>query len=234
MRQDSFSCSGRTIRAYRQESPRLFLLQFADAQDLLGMDEEAQALSRQADAPFLLAALAVRDWFGELSPWPAAAVFGRQDFSGNGRDPLDCLLNKLMPALKNRYALAGDIPWVLGGYSLAGLFALWCGHETDAFAGIAAASPSVWFPGWMEYAEKHPLRASCVYLSLGDREERARSPVMARVGGNIRQLLQIYQANDACRATLEWNSGGHFQDAPARTARAFAWTMRELCLAGRR
>lgn len=234
MRQDSFACSGRTIRAYRQENPRLVLLQFADAQDPQGMDEEAQALSRQADAPFLLAALAARDWFGELSPWPAAAVFGRQDFSGNARDSLDCLLNDIMPALKNRYALDGDIPWVLGGYSLAGLFALWCGHETDAFAGIAAASPSVWFPGWMEYAEKHPLRACCVYLSLGDREERARSPVMARVGGNIRQLLQIYQANDACRATLEWNSGGHFQDAPARTARAFAWTMRELCLSGRR
>lgn len=43
--------------------------------------------------------------------------------------------------------------YYLGGYSLAGLFSLWAAYQTNLFAGIAAASPSVWFPGFLDYAK---------------------------------------------------------------------------------
>ena len=41
--------------------------------------------------------------------------------------------------------------YYIGGYSLAGLFSLWAAYQTDVFSGFAAASPSVWFPGFIEY-----------------------------------------------------------------------------------
>ena len=96
--------------------------------------------------------------------------------------------------------------------------------QTDALYGVAAASPSVWFPGWSEYEAAHPIQAQHVYLSLGDREEHTKNQTMAAVGDNIRTLHSaLIQCGKAC--TLEWNAGGHFKDADLRTARAFAWVM---------
>ena len=112
-------------------------------------------------------------------------------------------------------------PKVDRGYSLAGLFALWAATKTELFQGIAAASPSVWFPGWLDYVREHPIRAVRVYLSLRDREERAKNAVMASVGDCIREQYALLQ--NSCSATLEWNPGGHFQDPEERTARAFRW-----------
>ena len=112
----------------------------------------------------------------------------------------------------------------MGGYSLSGLFALWAATQTNALYGTAAASPSVWFPGWPEYEAAHPIQAQRVYLSLGDREEHTKNQTMAAVGDNIRALHSVLTRRGAACA-LEWNAGGHFKDADLRTARAFAWTM---------
>lgn len=110
----------------------------------------------------------------------------------------------------------------LGGYSLAGLFALWAAYRTDCFDGIAAASPSVWFPGFTEYMKEHAIRTPAVYLSLGDREEKTRNPVMAEVGNAIREgYALLSDAGKDC--ILEWNKGNHFKEPDLRTAKAFAW-----------
>ena len=84
-----------------------------------------------------------------------------------------------------------------------------------------AASPSVWFPGWIEYAKEHPIRSKRVYLSFGDREERGKNPVMARVGDCIREQVDMLRQDHI--VTLEWNPGSHFQDPDLRMARAFCW-----------
>lgn len=81
---------------------------------------------------------------------------------------------------------------ILGGYSLAGLFALWSAYQTDLFSGIVAASPSVWYPDWMEYAQANQVKTSALYLSLGDREERTRNLIMSAVGDNIRKQCGSY------------------------------------------
>ena len=64
--------------------------------------------------------------------------------------------------------------------------------------------------------------AQCIYLSLGDREEKAKNPVMARVGECIRRQHSLLDGR-GIDTVLEWNPGNHFMDAPRRTARAFAW-----------
>ena len=73
-----------------------------------------------------------------------------------------------------------------------------------------------------------------MYLSLGDREERTRNPVMARVGEAIRETEDILKsAGKDC--VLEWNKGNHFKEPDVRTAKAFAWLLRgPWCEAGAR
>ena len=112
----------------------------------------------------------------------------------------------------------------IGGYSLAGLFALWAGYQTDRFDGIAAASPSIWFPHFTEYMRENSLNAGAVYLSLGDREERTRNPVMSQVGSAIRSAEAMLKEK-GIDCILEWNKGNHFKDPDLRTAKAFAWLM---------
>jgi hypothetical protein len=43
------------------------------------------------------------------------------------------------------------------------------------FAGIAAASPSMWFPGFVDYMKNNAIQCTNVYLSLGDREENTKT-----------------------------------------------------------
>ena len=68
------------------------------------------------------------------------------------------------------------------------------------------------------------MHADSVYLSLGDREERTRNPVMAQVGNAIRTCFDLLK-DTGTDCTLEWNKGNHFQDSDYRTAKAFAWVM---------
>ena len=116
---------------------------------------------------------------------------------------------------------------ILGGYSLAGLFALWASYQTDRFEGIVAASPSVWFPKWIEYATINKPLAKSIYLSLGDKEEKTKNPVMAQVGNAIRKQEELLKGQVE-KTILEWNPGNHFVDSEKRMAKGFAWVMNSL------
>jgi hypothetical protein len=129
----------------------------------------------------------------------------------------------VIPAME-RENPAVDRRYVLCGYSLAGLFALWAAYQTDRFAGIVAASPSVWYRDWLSYAEAHVIRVPKVYLSLGDREEKTKNPVMATVGNAIReQHRMLRERGIACQ--LDWNPGNHFADSGRRMAKGMAWML---------
>ena len=107
----------------------------------------------------------------------------------------------------------------LGGYSLAGLFALWAAYQTDLFQGIAAVSPSVWFPEWEQYIRAHEIRAEYIYLSLGEKETKTRNQVMAKVGEMIELQHERLLESAVCReCVMEWNPGNHFVDSDKRTA----------------
>ena len=216
----------RPCRIYGEAHAEYLLLQMTGEHELQSMDSEVAAIAQGAAHPFLFAAVPVESWNDELSPWKAPAVWGKQGFGGNAADTLRFLTKQVIPTLKQRFHLPENVKIILGGYSLAGLFALWASTQTDLFYGVAAASPSVWFPGWMEFEQQHPIQAQRVYLSLGDKEERTKNTVMAAVGDNIRTLHSRLTARDA-DCTLEWNSGGHFKDADLRTAKAFRWMMEE-------
>ena len=104
------------------------------------------------------------------------------------------------------------------------MFALWAGFQTNSFAGIVAASPSVWYPDWIDYARAHRIQSPAVYLSLGDREEKTKNPVMATVGNAIREMHEILKTSCAS-SCLEWNPGNHFADSDRRLAKGIAWML---------
>ena len=210
---------------YSAPAPQMLFLQPVDEHDAELLDSECDAM-RECALPFALAAFEVKDWNRDLSPWEAPPVFGKVPFGDGAAETLRFVTDRLLPELRARLSLPKDGKLCIGGYSLAGLFALWAATQTDAFSGVAAASPSVWFPGWLDYVKAHPIRAEKVYLSLGDREERTKNPVMATVGDRIRELYALLQADHT--VTLEWNPGNHFQDSEKRTAKAFLWLARPI------
>ena len=66
------------------------------------------------------------------------------------------------------------------------------------------------------------MKANSVYLSLGDKESKARNPMMARVGECIERMHELLD----CEKTMEWNEGNHFKDNAVRTAKGLAWVIR--------
>ena len=150
----------------------IVLIQPVDDHDLEGIENEYTAIISNCNISFCLIAARVDDWNNELSPWEAPAVFGKESFGNGAAIKLGELLDLCSDKSKSYY---------IGGYSLAGLFALWAVYQTNVFAGVAAASPSMWFPGFVEYMKENRIKTDTVYLSLGDREEKTRNPVMATV-----------------------------------------------------
>ena len=149
MTAQTMQIGSRPCRIYGEAHAEYLLLQMTDEHELQNMDSEVAAIAQGAAHSFLFAAVPVKSWNDELSPWEAPAVWGKESFGGNAADTLRFLTEQAIPTLKQQFALPENVRIILGGYySLAGLFALWASTQTALFSGVAAASPSVWFPGW--------------------------------------------------------------------------------------
>lgn len=219
MIKNEISIDGRLCILYQDEAATHLLIQPIDEHDLELLDQEIEAIKKLSDKPFSLVAFMLKDWNQELTPWAAPAVFGKVPFGSGAEKTLEFITNQLLPEVQE------NIPHlILGGYSLAGLFALWSGYQTDKFDGIVAASPSVWFPKWIEYATDNKPLVKSIYLSLGDKEEKTKNPVMAQVGNAIRRQNELL-TGQMDNTILEWNPGNHFVDSENRTAKGFAWVM---------
>ena len=127
---------------YGNPDAKTVLIQMVDDHDLEGMESEVAVIRKMTNVDFSLLAVKVQNWNADLSPWTASAVFGKDGF-GNGA--VDTLVDVL------KYCSDEEKTYIIGGYSLAGLFALWAAYQTDVFKAVAAASPSVWFPGFLDF-----------------------------------------------------------------------------------
>ncbi len=205
------------VSKYGNPDADTVLIQPVDNHDLEGIVNEVERIKQLSGKDFCLVAIKVDNWNSDLSPWEAPAVFGNESFGGKAAAALDEVLKLTGDPSKTYY---------IGGYSLAGLFAIWAAYQTDVFKGVAAASPSVWFPGFSDYMAERKLCANSVYLSLGDREEKTRNPVMATVGDNIRKARELLKAQGV-NTVLEWNPGNHFKDPDIRMAKGFEWVIKQ-------
>ena len=199
------------------------LIQPIGDHDLQTMDNEAGLIRDLCKGrPFTMVMFLV-DWNRDLPPWRAEQIRGDEPFGCGAPETLDFIREHLIPDLAG-----GRAPEIyLGGYSLAGLFALWAAYETDLFAVVAAASPSVWYPDFPAFAREHEIRPPKIYLSLGTKEEKTRHPVMKTVGDNIRELHAALDQKPGCETILEMNPGNHFREPDLRMARGFAWLLGE-------
>lgn len=227
MKRETLTVCGRDCIVYCGAQPKTILLQPTGAHEQNALDAQLALLEQRCGDGFLFAAFPVTDWNRELSPWDAPPVFGTEAFGHGAAETLTFIERELLPMLLQQYDLPEDLPVILGGYSLAGLFSLWSAFQTDRFAAVAAASPSVWFPGWLDFARQGTILPKHVYLSLGDREEKTKNPVMAQVGACIRALEQFLREKGT-DCVLAWNPGNHFRDAERRTAAAFAWCVERM------
>ena len=202
----------------KETAAETVLIQPVNEHDLSGIENEVNEIKRLSKKDFHLVAVRIDRWNDQLSPWNAPAVFGKEDFGDGAKVTLEKILNIINDKHKT---------YIIGGYSLAALFSLWAAYQTDAFDAVAAASPSLWFPGFVDYMKSHEILTDTVYLSLGDKEEKTRNPVMAPVGECIRRANGLLEGK-GINTVLEWNHGNHFKDSDIRTAKAFAWALNSI------
>ena len=177
---DVFNLYDRACKVYRNicasDTVKYILVQCVDkawlsnaeyGHEMPPIAAEAVKILEKAEAGIVFANFGVENWNDELSPWSADAVFKNQPFLGKAENTLSFVTDIFIPELISRYSLPADIKIVIGGYSLAGLFSLWAAYMTDIFHAVASVSPSVWFPGWIEFATEKHILADKVYLSLG-------------------------------------------------------------------
>ena len=223
MKPEVVNVTGKECYLYVRPQSKFLLIQPVDEHDLELLDKEVELVEALSCESFSLVAFRIEDWNRELTPWTAPPVFGKEPFGEGAEKTLAFVLGHLLPMLREKGVDASLC--LLGGYSLAGLFALWAAYQTDTFEGVVAASPSVWFPRWLDYAQDHKPQVRSVYLSLGDKEEKAKNPVMAQVGNAIRRQEGILREQEV-KTVLEWNVGNHFVDSEKRMAKGFAWLMK--------
>ena len=226
IRSELVPLGGRQCKVFSSEdTPVALLLQLVSERQGEDMDAEVEQIT-SAEVPFAMVAVPIADWEQELMPWAEPAVSKRPEVGTRAGETLRYITGTLLPSLFDTILHNTDTPIVLGGYSLGGLFALWAACQTDRFTAVAAGSPSLWAGDWPSYSAAHPMLAQRVYLSLGDREERSRNHIMARVGDRIRyEYARLQQQLGEGNTTLRWEQGGHFADPAARMARAFVWCL---------
>lgn len=200
---------------YSYNHSQSVLIQLIDKRNIETMEQEIMLIREHSKTDFCFMAFVVDSWNIDLSPWNASAVFGNEDFGNGAKHTLSEILQYVNNSEKNYY---------LGGYSLAGLFALWTAYQTDKFSGITAVSPSIWFPNFLSFMSEHKPLTNNIYLSLGDKEEKTKNTIMSQVGNDIREGYEILKESHI-NCTLEWNQGNHFKEPELRMAKGFAWLL---------
>ena len=165
----------------------------------------------------VLAAVECTDWNRDMSPWPAPGVYNAEgDFEGGAGAFLTLLTDRIIPDIE-RTLLQPVTRRGIAGYSMAGLFALWCAYNTELFTLVCSGSGSTWYDGWLEYmAENRPkAEDAAFYISVGTREKKTRNARMAKVEKNAKLSYEIL-CEKGFRAVFELNPGNHFNDPAGR------------------
>lgn len=226
MKKNEMMICGKKCILYLNEDTEYILIQPVDENDISVLDNEVKHIEENTDRNFSLVAFKIEDWNSELTPWEMPLLRGKGNFGDGATRTLEFIKNDLIPALSECINTGNNgIKYILGGYSLAGLFSLWSGYQTDIFEGIAAVSPSVWYKKWIEYVETEKTLSEKIYLSLGDTEEKTKHQILSKIGDNIRKQHEILENSGNVKTVLEWNEGNHFKNPDIRTAKGFLWVM---------
>jgi len=227
MKKLNLKIKGKECILYMKENENMeyVLIQPVDEHDIDVLDNEVRYISENISKNFSLAAFKIDDWDSELTPWEMPLLRGKGNFGNEAGKTLEFIKEKLIPSLAEFINIQEkNVKYILGGYSLAGLFSLWSGYQEDIFAGIAGVSPSVWYKDWMKFVKNNEILAKNVYLSLGNLEEKTKHQVLSKIGDNIREYIKILKNSENVeKCILDWNEGNHFRDSDIRMGKGFVW-----------
>ena len=220
----TFATGGKTVFVFhsnRPGSPVIYLNTYSN---------EGQKVYEAAQAvgcpPFSLVTISNLDWNHDIAPWGSPAAFKKvEPFTSGADDYLRLLVEEIIPRAEKE--LPGPPAWRgIAGYSLAGLFALYAGYQTDVFSRVGCISGSLWFPGFKEYVFSHEpkRRPDCIYFSLGDKEAKTRNPVLKTVQENTEEIQAFYQG-EGIDTVFQLNSGNHFVQGIERTVAGIQWLL---------
>ena len=159
-------------------------------------------------------------WDHDMTPWFCPPIVeGDTPCTGGADDYLELLLTDILPKAKDM--IMGEPAFTgIAGYSLAGLFALYCLYKCDSFDRAASMSGSLWFPDFKKYVKEHDFQKSPdrLYLSLGEKEALTNNPYLKTVRDNTEEIAEHYQRL-GIDVSLEMNPGNHYTDAELRSAK---------------
>lgn len=174
---------------------------------------------------FTLVTVSGLNWEAELSPWTAGNLFKYSEmFTGGADTYLQFLTQQVLPQAEA--GLNGILWRGLAGYSLAGLFTVYALYKTDLFSRAASMSGSLWYPGFKDFALQNTLckTPQHLYLSLGDKEARARNQYLKTVQQCTEELAAHYRSL-GINTFYELNPGGHYRNIISRSAAGIKWLL---------
>lgn len=180
---------------------------------------------------FVLVCISNLDWNNDLTPWKSFPLFKEDsEYLGNGDRYIKELENIILPKI-NEYLESINKKvsyYALAGYSLAGLFALYSGYNTNLFAKIICVSPSFWYPNFLEYILENKINNSVnkIYFSLGKKEKESKNKILCKVGDNTKKIYE-HLKNDIT-VIYEENRGGHFNNSEERIVKGIKWVLDEI------
>ena len=220
----TFEIGGKTVFVFhsnRPGSPVIYLNTYSDERQKI-----YEAVQATGCPPFTLVTVSNLAWNHDMAPWDSPAAFKKgEPFIGGADNYLQLLVEEIIPRAEKE--LAEPPVWRgIAGYSLAGLFALYAIYRTDVFSRVGCMSGSLWFPGFKEYIFSHEpkRRPDCIYFSLGDKEAKARNPVLKTVQENTEEIQTFYQ-NKGIDTVFQLNPGDHFVQGIERTAAGIQWLL---------
>ena len=171
--------------------------------------------------PVNIVAISGVKWNDDLTPWKAPALNPKEeDFKGRAKNFLSSLLSDLFINTEQSLRLNHPKRHLIG-ISLSGLFALWASTETNKFNSVASISGSLWFDGFVEWFKEQELLADRYFLSLGDKEVKAKNERLASIGTCTESILQIIQ-DKSKEVTFISDEGNHFEFFKERLEKAIS------------
>ena len=177
---------------------------------------------------FALVSIGRVNWDDDMTPWPIPPISDKDTPCGGlAAAYLETLTGRIIPWARENMTCE-PVYQAIAGYSLAGLFALYCLYRTDIFSRAASASGSLWYPDFLDYARQNrmPRIPERVYFSLGDRESHTRNKFLAPVEERTREI-ERYFSGIGIQTVYESNPGDHYHDTIYRMAKGIVWILKE-------
>ena len=179
---------------------------------------------------YILVSISNLNWNNEMTPWYSEKINEKgEEFLGKADEYIQIMLNEIIPKVKNYIERDLEVKikyYIISGYSLAGLFAIYASYKTNIFSKIVSASGSLWFPKFVDFVKENKISSNVekIYFSLGNKESKVKNQILASVEKNTKEIEEIYK-KQGIKTIYEENEGNHFKDASLRLAKGIKWIL---------